>query len=150
VLGLNAKGNPWSLNLWTFPHLKGPQDLALPCHDLGSTHALVPVARKPRLLSVGLILCTCARAHTLLHNVPTPSLAARVPKEHLNYFMVQIWKLRLSLEMNLSRSSGSCWDPIHRLRWSLFTNGKLRPEDGSDLLKNTQWVGGRATFADPP
>lgn len=29
-------------------------------------------------------------------------------------------------------------------------NGKLRPEDGSDLLKNTQWVGGRATFADPP
>lgn len=61
-----------------FPHLKGPQDLALPCHDLGSTHALVQVACKPRLLFLGLILCTCARAHTLLHNVPTPSLAARV------------------------------------------------------------------------
>lgn len=30
-----------------FPHLKGPQDLALPRHDLGGTHALVQVAPKP-------------------------------------------------------------------------------------------------------
>lgn len=52
-----------------FPHLKGPQDLALPRHDLGSTRALVQVAPKPRFLSLGLILGTCARAHTLLHNV---------------------------------------------------------------------------------
>lgn len=35
-----------------FSHLKGPKDLALPRHVLVSTHALVQVAHKPRLLSL--------------------------------------------------------------------------------------------------
>lgn len=84
-----------------------------------------------------------------------PQLSSQGPRKALQLLYGPNMETEAQPGEDLVQELGELLGPnSHPSVKSFFTNGKLRPKDGSDLLKSTQWVGGRATgrhtFADPP